>query len=141
MPWRGPEYEGEFPSLGWQVADWIETHCVIPDRDAKGQPFILTDEQVEFLVHHYRLKPDASVDRPASAWVYRRSQLVRPQKWGKSPLTASTICAEAVGPVRFGGLGCEGGAGWCSVVNSADSGDGIIGGSDCECLCGVDSDD
>ena len=108
MPWRGPEYEGEFPSLGWQVADWIEAHCVIPDREDKGEPYLLIDEQVEFLVHHYRLKMDASADRPSSAWVYRRSQLVRPQKWGKSPLTAAMICAEAVGPVRFGGWAANG---------------------------------
>ncbi|MDO4630865.1 MAG: hypothetical protein Q4A82_01030 [Corynebacterium sp.] len=101
--WRGPEYDGEFPSLGWTVVEWIESHCVIPDGDHKGQPFLLTDEMVRFLVNHYRLKPDASARYPKQAWAYRRSQLVRPQKWGKGPLTAAMICAESVGPVVFDG--------------------------------------
>jgi hypothetical protein len=33
MPWRGPEYEGEFPTLGYEVAQWIQDNCVIPDRE------------------------------------------------------------------------------------------------------------
>ena len=101
--WRGPDYPGEFPSLGWDVADWIEENCVIPDGDHQGEPLELTDEQVEFLVWHYRIKPDSDPQRPKSAWAYRRSQLVRPQKWGKGPLTAAMVCAEAVGPVLFAG--------------------------------------
>lgn len=108
MPWRGPEYEGEFPSLGWSVVDWIESNCVIPDGDHKGEPYILTDEMVAFLVHHYRLKPEATEDKPRRAWNYRRSQLVRPQKWGKGPLTAAMICAESVGPVVFAGWDASG---------------------------------
>jgi hypothetical protein len=103
MAWRGPEYSGEFPSLGWLVGEWIEEHCVIPDGDRLGQPYLLTDEMWTFLAWHYRLKPGATEDGWASAWEYRRSQLVRPQKWGKGPLTAAMICAEAVGPVRFAG--------------------------------------
>lgn len=108
MPWRGPDYDGDFPSLGWQVVDWIEAHCVIPDGDHKGQPYILTDEMVEFLVHHYRIRETATAQRPRSSWVYRRSQLVRPQKWGKGPLTAAMIAAEAVGPVLFDGWDANG---------------------------------
>lgn len=106
--WRGPEYRGEFPSLGWLVGEWIEEHCVIPDGDRLGQPYLLTDEMWTFLVHHYRLKPKATEVNWASAWAYRRSQLVRPQKWGKGPLTAAMICAEAVGPVRFAGWDADG---------------------------------
>ena len=30
MPWRGPEYPGEFPSLGYVVAEWIQAWCVTP---------------------------------------------------------------------------------------------------------------
>ena len=63
MPWRGPDYDGDFPSLGWQVVDWIEAHCVIPDGDHKGAPYILTDEMVEFLVHHYRIRETATAQR------------------------------------------------------------------------------
>lgn len=103
MPWRGPEYEGEFPSLGWAVAEWIEAHCVIPDREDAGSPFLLSDEQLRFLVHHYRLKPNATEARWQTAWQYTRSLLVKPQKWGKAPITSATICAEAVGDVLFAG--------------------------------------
>ena len=103
MPWRGPEYEGEFPSLGWAVADWIEAHCVVPDREDAGAPFVLSDEQLAFLVHHYRLKPNATEARWQTAWQYTRSLLVKPQKWGKAPITSAMICAEAVGDVLFAG--------------------------------------
>lgn len=110
MPWRGAEEPGEFPSLGYLVADWIEANCAIPDGDNIGQPFILTDEQLRFVLWHYRLRPDAVVvpGKPRRAFVYRRSQLVRPQKWGKGPLAAAMICAEAEGPVLFAGWDAAG---------------------------------
>lgn len=103
MAWRGPEYEGEFPTLGWDVGEWIEEHCVIPDREHGGEPYKLTDEMWTFLAHHYRLRPEAKVGQASTAFVYRRSILVRPQKWGKGPLTAAIICAESLGPVLFAG--------------------------------------
>ena len=108
--WRGPSRQGEFPTLGYEVADWIEAHCVIPDGPNMGQPFVLTDEQLRFLLWHYRLKPDARPDpgKPSAAFVYRRSMLVRPQKWGKGPLSAGWICAEAEGPVLFDGWDAAG---------------------------------
>lgn len=108
MPWRPPEYEGEFPTLGWLVVDWIEDWCRIPDGEHGGEPFLLTDEMKVFLVHHYRLRPDAQLGQLATAFHYRRSLLVRPQKWGKGPLTAAIICAEAVGPTVFDGWDAAG---------------------------------
>jgi hypothetical protein len=108
MPWRGPDYAGEFPSLGWAIADWIEYFCVISDGDHIGEPFKLTQEMVTFLVHHYRLKPTANERSPRTAWVNRRSQLVRPQKWGKGPFSAAITCAEATGPVVFAGWDAAG---------------------------------
>ncbi|MFF1499747.1 hypothetical protein ACFVZR_07685 [Streptomyces sp. NPDC058316] len=54
-----------------------------------------------FLVHHYRLKPGAQQGQRAPAFAYRRSQLVRPQKWGKGPFSGALICGEGVGPVLF----------------------------------------
>ncbi len=110
MSWHGPTEPGEFPTLGYAVAAWIESHCVIPDGDNAGQPFILTDEQYLFILRHYRLNPDAVVvaGKASSAFTYRRSLLVRPQKWGKGPLTGAMICAEAVGPVLFDGWDAQG---------------------------------
>lgn len=96
MPWREPEYAGEFPTLGVQVGEWIEEHCVVPDGEHQGEPYRLTAEMWEFLYWFYRLDPDTG------EFVYMRGgQLVRPQKWGKGPFSAAIICAEAAGPVLF----------------------------------------
>ena len=110
MPWRGADEPGAFPTLGYQVADWIESHCVIPDGDNAGAPFVLTNEQLRFVLFHYRLQPDAVVvgGKGSSAFTYRRSMLVRPQKWGKGPLTGALICAESIGPVLFDGWDADG---------------------------------
>jgi hypothetical protein len=105
MPWRGPAYAGEFPTLGYQVAELIQSVCAIPDGDRMGQPYLLTDDQLTFLLWHYRLDPEAG------RFVYfRGSQLVRPQKWGKGPFSAAVICAEAHpdGPVLFDGWDAAG---------------------------------
>lgn len=90
MPWRGPEVPGEYPTLGYQVADWIEAHCVIPDGEDAGAPYLLTEEMVRFLLRFYRLDP------VSGRFVhFRGAQLIRPQKWGKGPFSAAVILAEA----------------------------------------------
>jgi len=94
-----------FPSLGYEVAALIQSSCAIPDGEHAGEPFVLTDEQLRFLLWHYRLDPETG------KFVYfRGSQLVRPQKWGKGPLAAALICAEAhpEGPVLFAGWDAAG---------------------------------
>lgn len=103
MPWRGPEVPGEFPTLGYLVADWIEARCAIPDREFVGNPFLLTDEQQRFLLSFYRLVPESG-----EFFYQRGGQLVRPQKWGKGPFSAAVICAEAQGPVLFAGWDADG---------------------------------
>jgi len=81
---------------------WIQAHCVIPDGDDVGRPFKLGDDQARFVLRHYLVKPGLDTPKkPVDAFVFRRSQLVRAQKWGKSPLIAAFVCAEAVGPVVF----------------------------------------
>jgi hypothetical protein len=109
VPWAGPEASGwPYPTLGWTIGQWIEEHCVIPDGDHVGEPYLLTDEMWEFVLQHYRLRPNAVAGKWKSAWSYRRSMLVRPQKWGKGPLTAALVCAEAMGPVLFDGWDAQG---------------------------------
>jgi hypothetical protein len=88
---------------------WIEAHCVVPDTSPDDvQMFELTPEQLRFLGAHYLVKGSAKVGQKATAFVYRRSQCVAPQKAGKSPLEAAQVCLEAVGPALFGGF-AEGG--------------------------------
>jgi hypothetical protein len=101
MPWRGPDEPGEFPTLGFEIAEWIQEWCAQPDGEHRGDPFTLTDPQLDWLIRWYRLNEDGS-------FRFRRGQLVQPQKWGKGPFTAAIICAEAVGPVRFDGWDAAG---------------------------------
>jgi hypothetical protein len=104
VPWRGPEEPGEFPTLGYQVAELIEAKCAIPDREAQGEPFRVTDEQLMFLLFLYRIDPERG------EFAYRRAQLTRPQKWGKGPFSAAIAAAEAhpEAPVRFDGWDVNG---------------------------------
>lgn len=96
------------------VPSWMESHCVIPDGDFRGDPFLLGDEQLVFVACHYTVKDSAKRGEKAEAFVYRRSQLVRAQKWGKSPLIAAFVCVEAVGPVLFDGFASDGDVYLCS---------------------------
>lgn len=108
MPWRGPEEPGEFPTLGYEVGQWIEERLVVPDGYRKGEPFKLTDEMWKFLVWHYRLFPHAALWPAPDTFVYFGSQLRRSQKWGKDPFGAAINIAEALGPTRFDGWNAEG---------------------------------
>lgn len=101
----------EWPTL-WVAPAWIERHCVVPDGLRQGQPFRLVGWQLWVTVNRYRVKPDARPvgtivagheTKPASAFHYRRVQVVLPQKAGKAPLTATHISLEAVGPAVFAG--------------------------------------
>lgn len=105
MPWRGPRFDGEYPTLGLTVGSWIQRNCVIPDGMHQGEPFALTEEMWRFLVSYYRLHPNARYDprKPSAPFAYRGGLLMRPQKWGKGPFAAAICLAEAFGPVRFGG--------------------------------------
>lgn len=96
------------PSPLWLTVDWIEAHCAQPDGDVMGARFLLGDEQASFLLKHYLVKPTAKFGDRASAFVYYHSQLVRAQKWGKSPLVAAQVCLEAVGPALFAGWASRG---------------------------------
>jgi hypothetical protein len=96
VPWRGPDFPGEFPTLGYAIAELIQAKCAIPDGDHQGEPYVLTDEMLRFLLHLYRVDP-----KTGKLTYSRGGQLIRPQKWGKGPFTAAIICAEAdsEGPV------------------------------------------
>lgn len=110
--WRGPQVEGERPTLGWIAIDWIEENCVVPDGVFAGEPFKLTNDdgsptvQGLWVLGFYELREDATVDfrKPSRAFVHTRGgQLVAPQKWGKGPLSAAVILFEAYGPCLFDG--------------------------------------
>jgi hypothetical protein len=111
VPWRGPEYDGELPTLGYVVLDWMIAMLAAPDRP-EYEPFIPTREQAEFILGFYELHPGTGKR------VIRRGVLSRPRGWGKSPLLAGIACAEALGPVVPNGWDAAGepvGMGWDRV--------------------------
>jgi hypothetical protein len=101
LPWRGPNYDGEFPSLGWGVEEWARKYLRVPDGPYAGDPLTLTDEQLAILVRFYALD-----DRGRFMW--RRAAVRRAQGWGKSPLLALIALAELAGPSKFGGWDAAG---------------------------------
>ena len=102
MPWRGPQYEGEFPSLGWGVVDWIEHYLCHGPGDVVGEPIVLDDELVEFIVKAYRIDPETGRRN------FRRAFFSRPKGRAKSEVAGEIGCAEALGPVRFAGWDADG---------------------------------
>lgn len=110
--WRGPQFPGEFPTLGYLLGEWIEDHCIIPDGAQRGQPYLLTDEMWHHMLHVYRLDLNATVHprfpRQRDGFVYHGNQLRRPQKWGKDPFMAVKALAHAFGPVMFDGWNADG---------------------------------
>jgi hypothetical protein len=105
-----PDQIVDFPTL-FVAADWIEAHCVVPDGFDKGEPFGMVDWQLWAVLNFYRLRPDAKLGDLSTAFHYRRSQIVLPQKAGKAPYTAAHVCNEAVGPALFAGW-AHGGETW-----------------------------
>ena len=96
--------------------EWVEAHCVITSGEGVV-PFRFTDEQLAFTAGHYLVAAGAKRGMLAPAFLHRRSQLVRAQKWGKSPLQAALVCLEAAGPAVFDGWAVGG-----EVYACADNG-------------------
>lgn len=101
MPWRGPEYEGERPTLGWYVLDWMMQNLAQPGRD-DGEPFVPTREQAEFLCGYYEVHP------VTGKRLIRRALLSRPRGWGKSPFVGAIALAEACADVVADGFDAYG---------------------------------
>ncbi|MFC4494076.1 hypothetical protein ACFPA8_08010 [Streptomyces ovatisporus] len=97
------EFVVDFPTL-WVTIDWIEAHCVVPDGSAQGQPMELYPWQLWCTANHYRVKPTAQAGQKSTAFHYRRSQIIMPQKTGKGPWGATITLAEAAGPTVFDGF-------------------------------------
>ena len=107
-----PEFVVDFPTLGDLWSAWMEQHCRVPDRHERGKPFREYDWQFWCTANHGRIREGVVHDpaRPLlnQAFVYRRSQVIAPQKMGKGPWTGARVCLAAVGPSEFGGWASEG---------------------------------
>lgn len=123
MPWRGPEYAGELPTLGWWVLDWFEEYLVVPAGPSRGAQLILTNEQAQFILDLYTVDPaftgPANQGRAmVNARRIRRAILSRPKGWGKSPLLAALCLVEMLGDVVLDGWDADGepvGRPWTSL--------------------------
>lgn len=91
--WRGPTEQKPYPSLGWDVLDWI--YRFLPSPADAAEPFVLTDEQAQIVLRWYEIDP-ATED-----FVHRRGRLEMAKGWGKSPLLAAIALVEFAGPARF----------------------------------------
>jgi len=112
------ELPADFKTLGDLWSSWIERHCRVPDRMERGRPFREYDWQFWCTAHHGQVRPDAVHDpaRPLlnQAFVFRRTQVIAPQKMGKGPWTACRVCLVAVGPSEFAGWALGGDVYRCS---------------------------
>lgn len=97
MAWREPEYEGEFPSLGWAIVDWWEATFKVPGGELAGHDLKLTDDQVDFFVRWYRIDPKTG------RYVYRRGSRRGAKGRGKSPEGALYLAASFLGDTVFDG--------------------------------------
>lgn len=101
-PSPADQFVVDFPTL-WIVPDWIEAHCPVPGGPRAGEDLELYPWQLWCTVNHYRVKPTARPGQRSTAFQYRRSQVVAPQKTGKGPWSAAITLVEAVGPAVFAG--------------------------------------
>jgi hypothetical protein len=122
MPWRGPAYKGELPTLGYEVLDWLAAELIVPDGPLAGEPLILTEEQAQFVLDLYAVDPKAvgalSRGHFRNHRLIRRAVLSRMKGWGKSPLLAGLSIVEALGPVVPDGWNDQGepvGRPWASL--------------------------
>jgi len=95
-----------YPTLGWDVIDWIESYLVHGPGDVQGQPILLDDEFTKFVLNCYRIYPQDH--RLAGRRVRQRAFLSRPKGRAKSELAGMIACAEGLGPVRFDGWTADG---------------------------------
>jgi hypothetical protein len=98
--WRGPEYPGDFPTLGWQVLEHMTAYLPSP-RDDK-EPLVLTDDQARIVLRWFELDPETG-EFPNLDLIL---ELVK--GWGKGPIAGALMIEALRGPVCFDGWDADG---------------------------------
>lgn len=104
MPWK-PTFEGETPTLGFEIIDWYHEMLAAPD-EMEFVPFRLYREQEDFIMNWYAIDPAQGIK--GGRRQYTRGVLGRPRGWGKSPILGAISIGEACGPVVFDGWDANG---------------------------------
>lgn len=98
-----------FPTLGWQIIDWIEAYLCHGPGDVQGEPWTpdvpgaaIDDEEALFICWLYRVWPHDH--KLAGRRLAHRAVYSRPKGRRKSELAGALMCAEAFGPVRCDGF-------------------------------------
>lgn len=123
VPWRGPDFPGDTPTLGYAALDWFAELLIVPDGPLAGEPLVLTREQAQFVLDFYAIDPmfDGPATRGAAlvnGRITRRAVLSRAKGWGKSPLLAALCLFEACGDAVPDGWDADGqpvGRPWSSL--------------------------
>jgi hypothetical protein len=100
MSWRGPTERKPFPSLGWDILEWM--YHYLPSPSNVEEPLVLTDEQARLVLRWYEIDP------ATEEFVHRRGRLEMAKGWGKSPLLAAVSLVEFIGPAKFVGWDAQG---------------------------------
>lgn len=81
-------------TLGYAVAQWMETWLVQPNGPKAGQKFHLVESQLRFLLWWYALDDSGQ-------WLFHHAARRLAKGSGKSPFAAALALAELCGPVRL----------------------------------------
>jgi hypothetical protein len=95
-----------FPTLGWQVIDWIEAFLCHGPGDVQGDDMEIDDEIALHICWAYRVWPQGH--KLAGRRLVDHDVLSRPKGRAKSEIAGAIACAEALGPVRCDGFDAEG---------------------------------
>lgn len=95
-----------FPTIGWQVIDWIEAFLPHGPGDVQGNTMVVDDEIALLICWLYRVWPQEH--RLAGRRLIQRGVFSRPKGRAKSEIAGALVCAEALGPVRCDGFDAAG---------------------------------
>jgi hypothetical protein len=110
MAWRAST-EGEVPTLGWYVLDWISENLAAPGK-SEYEPFAPYLEQEDFILRWYEIDP------VTGRFKYHRGLFGRPRGHGKSPLLGALAIVEGLADVVPDGWDANGqpvGKPWSSI--------------------------
>lgn len=96
----------EWPTLGWEVVDWVEAYLCHGPGDVMGDPIVWDDEIVGWFCDLYRLYPPGHAREGRR--VVNTAVISRLKGRSKSEVAGAATCAEALGPVRFAGWDARG---------------------------------